>query len=242
MRVQSLQFLQTLKGKFLKINKVNTDFIQDAFAEKTLQNIQPKIHAENQKIEDVLVNKTLSGEKYKIKKQENIVITDNFADKTLKNIPISAKKANAKFDFESIKQIPIKVVITKSITTKKNLKEGQELNFKVISDVVLDKNLKLNKGAIITAKLETISPNQAFGVPADIIIDDFKISSNQSEINFEGNIHKIGANRSLWVYPVGYLGGIIFFGAGFLLFTVRGGHAKIKTRNVYEVYYVPNSI
>lgn len=230
---------KTLKGKDLKINRANTDLIQDSFAEKTLQNIQPKQLSNKQEIEDELINKTLVNQKYEIKKQENIIITDNLADKTLKNIPIKTEKANIKFDFESIKQVPVKMSITQKISTKTHLKEGQKLDFKVIKDVVLDKNLELKKGTIITGKLETISLNQAFGVPADIVIDDFKTVVNKSEINLEGNIHKIGANRSLWVYPVGYTTGIMFFGAGFALFTVRGGHAKIRTKDVYEAYYMP---
>lgn len=230
---------KTLKGKDLKINRVNTDLIKDSFAEKTLQNIQPKQYSNKQQIEDELVTKTLSNKSYKIEKHENVVISDNLAEKTLTNIPLKIKKANIKFDFESIKRIPIKISIIKNISTKNNLREGQELNFKIVNDVVLDKNLELKKGTIITGKLETISLNQAFGVPADIVIDDFKAVLNKSEINLEGNIHKIGANRSLWVYPVGYTTGIIFFGAGFILFTIRGGHAKIRTKDVYEAYYMP---
>lgn len=231
---------QTLKGKDLKINKAHSDLIQDSFVEKTLQNIQSKQYSSTKQIEDELVNKTLSNKKYEIQKQENTVITDNFADKTLKNIPVKTKNADIKFDFESIKRVPIKISITQNLSTKRNLKEGQGLSFKVVNDVTLDKKLKLKKDTIISAKLETVSLNQAFGIPADIVIDDFKTVSGQSAINLEGNIHKIGANRSLWVYPVGYATGIMFFGAGFLLFTVRGGHAKLNTKDKYEIYYCPN--
>src|SRR5574344_527543 len=232
---------QTLKGKDLKINKVNNDLIQDSFAEKTLINISPKQYANKQKLEDEFVNKTITHKQYEIKKQENIAITDDFANATLKNIPIKAKKADTKFDFESIKQIPIRISITKNSTSKKGLKEGQELDFKVLNDVNLENNLKLKKDSIITARLETISLNQAFGVPADIVIDNFKVVSDKSEINLEGSIHKIGANRSLWVYPAA-TGGMVFFFMGALFIPIRGGHAKINTKNIYEVYYVPNSI
>lgn len=231
---------RTLKEKKLKVNKANCDLIQDALVEKTLQNIPHKSYLNKQQIEDEFVSKNLSSEKHKIEKQENSFITDNLAEKTLKNISVKTKNADIKFDFESIKRIPVKISILQNISTKKNLKEGQRLNFKVVHDIVLDKNIELKKDTIITAKLETISLNQAFGVPADIVIDNFKTVSGQQEINFEGNIHKIGANRSLWVYPVGYITGIMFFGAGFLLFTVRGGHAKLNAKKIYEVYYCPN--
>lgn len=232
---------QTLNVKNLKIVRPNSGVIIDSFAEKTLGNISPKQYTNKQIFEDEFVNKTILNKQHQLKRQENIAITDDFANATLKNIPIKAKKADTKFDFESIKQIPIRISITKNITSKSGLKEGQELNFKVLNDVNLENNLKLNKDSIITARLETVSLNQAFGVPADIVIDNFKVTSDKSEINLEGSIHKIGANRSLWVYPAA-TGGMVFFFIGALFIPIRGGHAKINTKNIYEVYYIPCSI
>lgn len=169
-------------------------------------------------------------------------IRDDFADKTLKKAKISNNKTNLNYDFESIKRVPIKISSLENITTKNGIKEGQELQFKVLKDVKLENERIIKKDSIVKARLETISPNQAFGVPADMVVDKFIIKQqNQADLILDGNVHKIGANRSLWVYPVGYVGGILFFGAGFLLFTVRGGHAKIKTKDVYEVYYLPKS-
>lgn len=229
---------KTLTGKTFKSIKSSSEFINDTFVEKSLKNMPCNSKSDNKMFEDELVNKNLSGTKYQIQKQENICINDTLADKTLKNVSAKPKKAKLNFDFEVVKQTPVKIAITNNITSKKDLTEGQELNFRVVDDVSIDNNLVLKKDALVTAKLETISLNQAFGVPADILIDDFKIVSNQTEINLDGSIHKIGANRSLWVYPVGYMG-CFFFGAGLLLFPIRGGHAKIRTKDVYQVYYVP---
>lgn len=228
----------TLKGKPLKAVASSTELINDTFAEKSLKNLPCKSEQSSKNVEDELVNKTLLSAKYPIKKQEDTYINDTLADKTLKNVSAKPKKAKLNFDFELVKQIPVKIAITNSITSKKDLTEGQELNFKVLDDVKLNNNLTLKKDSLVTGKLETISLNQAFGVPADILVDDFKLVSNQSEISLDGSIHKIGANRSLWVYPAGYIG-CFFFGAGLLLFPIRGGHAKIRTKDVYQVYYVP---
>lgn len=232
---------ETLTGKAYKTAISKTELIKDDLVEKSLNNLPCKSKIESKTVEDELVNKNLSNVKYQIKKQENILISDTLADKTLKNVSAKPKKAKLNFDFDLVRQIPFKIAITNNITSKKDLTEGQELNFRTLDDVKLDNNLVLKKDTLVTARLETISLNQAFGVPADIIIDDFKAISNQSEINLEGSIHKIGANRSLWVYPAGYIG-CFFFGAGLLLFPIRGGHAKIKTTETYEVYYIPASI
>lgn len=229
---------KTLTGKSFKTVTSSPELINDTFIEKSLKNVPCKSNINNENVEDELVNKNLSGAKYQIKKQENPFINDALADKTLKKISAKPKKAKLNFDFELVKQIPVKIAIINNITSKKDLTEGQEINFKILDDVNVGNNLVLKKDALVKAKLETISLNQAFGVPADILIDDFKVVSYQSEISLDGSIHKIGANRSLWVYPVGYMG-CFFFGAGLLLSPIRGGHAKIKTKDVYEVYYIP---
>lgn len=229
---------KTLTTKPLKAVKSTPELINDAFAEKSLSNMPSKSKVDSKTVEDELVNKNLSSTKYQIQKHENTCISDTLAEKTLKNVSVKPKKAKLNFDFDLVKQIPVKIAITNSITSKKDLTEGQELKFRILDDVNIGNNLVLKKDTLVMAKLETISLNQAFGVPADILIDDFKVVSNNSEISLDGSIHKIGANRSLWVYPVGYMG-CFFFGAGLLLFPVRGGHAKVRAKEVYQVYYIP---
>lgn len=229
----------TLQNKNLTINSYKQNLIEDSFAETTLKNKQNQSEKAQTPIIDVFVEKTLPNKNLALEVNQPSVINDILAEKTLKNCtPLVVKKNN--FDFDLIKRVPIKISIIEPITTKRGLQEGQELNFKVLSDVKISNGTTIKKDSIVSAKLETISLNQAFGVPADIIIDDFKAkTSNDANINLDGEIHKIGANRSLWVYPAGYMG-CFFFGAGLLVFPIRGGHAKLQRKDVYEVY-LPSS-
>ena len=83
----------------------------------------------------------------------------------------------------------------------------------------------------LSARVELISPNQARGVPADIILGNFMLDN---KIPLEGQIKATGANRSLWVYPASYLLSVFFF-TGLFIYPIRGGHAKIKPKNIYKL-------
>ncbi len=172
---------------------------------------------------------------------------DAFAEEKSENKSSVIKSIVAKINGEEIVlnpsksgRVPVKISIVEPLTTKQELLEGQEVKFKVLHDVQAGGQKIIKKDSIVSATLETVSPNKAFGVPADILIDNFNVNSvDNKRIKLDGNINKIGANRSLWVYPVGCVG-VPFFGAGLLLFPVRGGHAKLKTTDVFEFYYTPN--
>lgn len=232
---------KTLENKKLSVETYQQQTIEDAFVNTTLKNVNPKIESTVLPINDSFVEKTLSAEKYSLPTLKKSFIQDEFVIKSLKDCPQIEISKSTNYNFESIKRIPIKVKIINNITTKMPLREGQELDFKVLNDVKLDTSTTIKKDSIVKARVETISLNQAFGVPADIVIEGFVAkSTNQTDINLEGSVHKIGANRSLWVYPVGYGCTVLFCGAGVVLFAIRGGHAKIKATDTYEVYYVPN--
>ncbi len=173
---------------------------------------------------------------------------DAFAEEKSENKTPIIKRIVAKINGEEIVlnpsksgRVPVKISIVEPLTTKQELLEGQEVKFKVLNDVKINNKQTIKKDSIVTATLETVSLNQGFGVPADILIDNFSVRTvDNKTLNLEGNINKIGANRALWVSPIGYVGGIFTLGAGFLLFFIRGGHAKLKTGDVYEMYYTPN--
>ena len=59
----------------------------------------------------------------------------------------------------------------------------------------------------------------------------------KEKINFYGRVKKRGANRSWWLYPLYQAGNIAFWAAGYPLVLVRGGHAKLSTKEIYTVYY-----
>jgi hypothetical protein len=117
-----------------------------------------------------------------------------------------------------------------SVSTKNNLKEGQKLVFVTTEDTVLKHNKVLPCDSRVFGTIETVSLNERKGVPANIIIGDFKIEY-MSNLKIEGNIIKQGANRSLWVMPLLPI-----------LYLVKGGHAKINTEEQFTIYYTPQAI
>lgn len=229
----------TLKDSAGKISKKNIQPIEDELVLSTLGGKSFNQKQPYQTITDNLVKKELSAKKYIFNKQNAQIINDEIVIDKNKPLTQSKGKKTKKFDFEALDQIPIKLSISDEVNTKKELLEGQKLTFKVVEDVQIDKSTTIKKGSIVSSKLGTVCLNQAFGTPADVIIEEFKINYETREIPLEGRIQKTGANRALWVYPVGYTTGVMFLGLGFLLFCVRGGHAKLKPSEVYTVYYIP---
>ena len=61
------------------------------------------------------------------------------------------------------------------------------------------------------------------------IINKFQIEKDFLDASFKID----GANRSLWVIPVGYVGTFLL-GVGVFIFPIRGGHAKIRKNKIYE--------
>lgn len=125
----------------------------------------------------------------------------------------------------------IKIKIKNYLTTKSFPKEGEMVEFETIEDVKI-RNVLYKKGTTIKGRIENISQNESYGVPADMILSNFKLG----EISLAGDIEKAGANRTLWLRPVVWVTSS-FFGAGYLLIPIRGGHAKIRPEEVFEIYY-----
>ena len=134
------------------------------------------------------------------------------------------------YNYEDLNRIPIKVRIMSDITTKKNLEEGQRIVFLTTEDTVLSHKKVLKAGSRVFGRVETISKNGMMGIPANLIIGNFKIEY-MSTVKPEGTIVKQGANRAIWVKPLAPI-----------FFAVRGGHAKVKTTEVFELYYSPKAI
>lgn len=232
---------KTLNGKNLTVEIKKQQIIEDTFVDSTLKGKAQKIELESKQVEDTFVEKTLSADRYKLPVSQQAVIQDELANKTLKNCSTLIVNKKTDYDFESIKRTPVKIRICQNITTKNGLREGQDLYFKVLNDVKIDNNTTIKKDSTVKARLEMVSMNQAFGVPADITIENFVAKrTNQADLALDGSIHKVGACRYLWVRPVAIAGIVLLFGAGVFVFAVRGGHAKMKTTDVYEVYYIPD--
>jgi len=211
--------------KKLKVEKVKLQPIQDDFVLKTLNSDLKIEKIKPINYEDDLANKTLNQNlKIQIIKQEPIV--DNLAKQIDKSKTATQNtKIISDFTYDKIKVSPIKYH-----TTKKLLAEGDIIDFMLVEDTKIDNN-SFKKGTIIKARIETLSKNGAYGVPADLVVGNFTLPN---KLVLNGQIEKQGANRSLWVYPLGYILTPFFF-IGLPIFAIRGGHVKLKPKKVYEV-------
>lgn len=219
----------------LNFFSLNVFAIEDVFEDNLVKSLSKDLkieHVKTQEIKDDFANKTLD-KNLKIQKQTPVVYTDNIPKELVQTQTYIAGNKEQKFDFESLDELIVKVSPKKYYTTRTKLKEGDLINFVLAQDVIIkDKTYK--KGTNVTARVEMVSQNGAFGVPSDLVIDNFILNS---DIKLTGNIEKKGANRSLWVYPCAY-GLSWFFGVSLLLLPIRGGHAKLRPNHVYSLNYI----
>lgn len=218
--------------------------ITDDFAEKNLdKNLKININTKKD-ITDDFVNNSLD-KTLKIKNTEPKLIIDNFAENN-KNKNGKIQKYGLVSEIlpkaQETKSIvinknaysdslsPVEVAIKKEFSTKQKVEEGDYLEFVTKSDINTGKH-KFPKGTTVKARVENVSLNEAMGVPSDLVIGNFTING----VPLRGEINKVGANRSLWVYPCTY-GLMFFFGAGLVFAPIRGGHAKINPTEVFTLY------
>ena len=190
-------------------------------------------------INDDFVDATLD-KSLQIKPYKQNFVTDSFAESnTRKSLPNiieqpqevlpSVENGNYKANMFVYKEnrTPVKIKITKNYSTKDKIEEGTYLEFETVSDV---NNYKA--GTKVSGRIETISPSGIWGTPADVIISNFKLEDKL----LQGIIEKSGSNRTLWVRPLSIVGGIVF-GSGIFFMFIKGGHAKIKTDEIFTVYF-----
>ncbi len=143
------------------------------------------------------------------------------------------------YNFESTYKVPIKLGITKPITTKGDtLYEGQIIQFKVLKDTYCRRRTFLKKDTIINARIETIIPSGMNGFPAEIILGNFEVPGARPS-QLVDSYTKKGQNRCYVVYPIKWALTIIPF-VGSLTNFIMGGHAKIKTKDEIVIYYYPS--
>ena len=165
------------------------------------------------------------------------LIKDELAE-ALKTRHLEKPPVNNKYDYKDTKRIPIRLSVIADIESEKELKEGQTIVFRVLEDVWYKGKCFAKKGELVYATVETVISSGMNGIPASIIFSDFKfnnIDSNQLIDTYE----KFGQDRSLWVYPLKWALTILP-PTGTLTNFIKGGHAKLKTREVVEIYYFPN--
>lgn len=165
---------------------------------------------------------------------KDTVVEEDLATKTFEK-----PYTNLNYNYNSTEKIPIKLNIVKSVSTKNNgIYQGQVLNFKVKENVFYNHQLILKKGTIVPARVETYIEKGMNGLPATIIIDNFKIPNIPLE-KLKCTIIYKGVNLALIVFPIKWALTPIPFAGSTTNFIV-GGHAKIKEKNTITIYYYPH--
>ena len=167
------------------------------------------------------------------------LLRDDFVEETLAGKEVDKPITNLNYNYETLEKIPIKLNIVEPISTKNSdLYDGQIVQFKVKENVFYNNQLFIKKGTIVTAEIETIVERGMNGLPATIIIDDFKINDIPQEKLKCTIIHK-GQNRAYYVFPIKWILTPTIVG-GYLANFLLGGHANIKPKKTLTIYYYPH--
>lgn len=209
-----------------KEEKIEDFLITDEFIQKNSQ----EINILQSDIEDFLITDNFilknSGKIYIFKPHYH----DYFAEYSLKKYKNIVYKRKI-YDFQNLYHTYIKVHSARDISTKQAINAGDKVYFYVDENVKKDGKTIVRKGEKITARIETISESGLYGVPADIIIGNFKIR----DIPIEGEITKEGFTHTYWIIPVSNVASFFIPFSGQLFRFIHGGHAKIKTKDTFEL-------
>lgn len=167
-------FVAILLLNFLNLNVFALETVfRDTLVEDLDKDLKI-VPVKEQKIKDDFVLRTLD-KNLKIQKQAHVVYEDN----AIKDIPCNftyiAGNKNQKFDFESLDETTVKISPEKYYTTRVEIKEGDLINFVLVQDVKIQNKI-YKKGTKVIGRVETLSMNGAYGVPADLVVDNFVLA------------------------------------------------------------------
>lgn len=209
---------------FIFITFVYSNYAYSAdFSEKT---------ADKYLFTDFLINKEFI-EKYSAQNYtKKVIIKDDYAIKKLQEYKGLEYKTK---DYNYAKDIftPIKIKPVQNYCSKK-LKEGENLKFLLVEDIKNKQEVLVSKNTIIHARVENISPNEPKGIPADLIIGNFVLENQE----LYGQICKTGASRFYWVRPLANFTSSVIPFSNYAINLIRGGHAKIRKNQIYEIYLI----
>lgn len=168
------------------------------------------------------------------------LITDEFVNATLKGKNFEKPETHLKYNYIGTERIPVSLRITKKISSETKVSEGQDVTFKVRSDVYYKDKIIFEKGTIVPAKIETIIRSGMNGIPASIIVGNFEVE-NIPKGQISDSFEIRGQDRSLWVYPLKWALTILP-PTGSLTNFIKGGHAKLKENKTIQIYYYPEWI
>lgn len=165
-------------------------------------------------------------------------LTDNFIDSNLQKQNLAQPIIHSNYDYTSVKKLPIKIAITNDVKSENHLTEGEILNFLIQEDVKDGDKLVIRQYTPVSARVETITKSGMNGIPASIILGDFKIR-NLSKGQLTEFYEIEGQDRSIIVFPIKWA--LTFLPpSGSLTNFIKGGHAKLKTQKPITIYYYPD--
>jgi hypothetical protein len=166
------------------------------------------------------------------------ITNDSIMDDLLKDVNPQKPTANTEYNYESVVVIPIKLKIAEDISTKKNnIYDNQEVVLYTRMPVRYKNKTLLNADEKFTANVAIYMKKGMNGIPAQIILDNFKTQKIDSK-KLSGIYIKRGLNLTPLVVPVKFLLTIIP-GAGTGLNFIKGGNATITPYDTVTIYYHP---
>lgn len=125
------------------------------------------------------------------------------------------------------KDIIVKIYAPKKISTSNiNLQDGDYVEFKILSDVVLNSNLYIKKDESVSGLVTDMHDNQFGSKEASVYIENFTVKNTVGKtINLDGFIYKKGNNH--WMYIQVFPGLHLF---------VRGGEVQIRPKDTFDLY------
>ena len=166
------------------------------------------------------------------------VVEDELVKATLSNKNIEKPYTNLDYNYEDTETVDVKLSVLEDIKNEKYLHEGQIIKLRVVRDVKYDNKVVIKHGTIATAKVETIIANGMNGIPASVVLGDFNIEGVPWS-KLTSTYEKFGLDLSLMVYPLKWALTILP-PAGSLTNFIKGGHVKLKSKNVITIKYHPN--
>ena len=167
-------------------------------------------------------------------------LEDEFADKMLSDKFIEPPETHEVYDYQDTTAIPVKISASSTIKSEKDAYEGQIIEFKTAENVIYKHNVIIPKGTPVTARVETVISNGMNGIPASIILGNFKIDGIESS-KLTSSYEKFGLDLSWLVFPLKWLL-TPFPPTGTLTNFIKGGHVKIKEGSTITLFYHPNWI
>lgn len=160
-------------------------------------------------------------------------------DEIASNLPVYVKEpiVHNNYNYEGVDRIPVKIHISSSIKSEKDIRDGEEFEFIIDKTVVYNKKVVLNRGEKLTAKVQIIITPGMNGIPASIIFNNFSTTKNLQG-RFSNSYEIFGCDRSYFVFPLKWAL-TPFPPTGSLTNFIMGGHAKLKTNKQIVIYYYP---